>query len=87
MESRQSTAGAAPPDRAGTHAESAPGALRPLPAFDPASLPPARVTLTQVSPRREGLHETPEFGALKAHVRDLVMAEYEAQQMLGSAAP
>ncbi|MBL8358947.1 MAG: ABC transporter ATP-binding protein [Rubrivivax sp.] len=38
-------------------------------------------------PRREGLHETPEFGALKAHVRDLVMAEYEAQQMLGSAAP
>jgi NitT/TauT family transport system ATP-binding protein len=37
-------------------------------------------------PRREGLHETQEFGALKAHVRDLVMAEYEAQQMLGSAA-
>jgi NitT/TauT family transport system ATP-binding protein len=36
-------------------------------------------------PRREGLHETPEFGALKAHVRDLVMAEYEAQQKLGSA--
>ena len=37
-------------------------------------------------PRHEGLHETPEFGALKAHVRDLVMAEYEAQQKLGSAA-
>lgn len=37
-------------------------------------------------PRREGLHETPEFGALKAHVRDLVMAEYEVQQKLGSAA-
>jgi NitT/TauT family transport system ATP-binding protein len=38
-------------------------------------------------PRSEGLHETQEFGALKAHVRDLVMAEYEAQQKLGSAAP
>ena len=37
-------------------------------------------------PRSEGLHETQEFGALKAHVRDLVMAEYEAQQKLGSAA-
>jgi NitT/TauT family transport system ATP-binding protein len=36
-------------------------------------------------PRREGLHETQEFGQLKAHVRDLVMAEYEAQQKLGSA--
>jgi NitT/TauT family transport system ATP-binding protein len=38
-------------------------------------------------PRSEGLHETPEFGALKAHVRDLVMAEYEVQQRLGSATP
>jgi NitT/TauT family transport system ATP-binding protein len=38
-------------------------------------------------PRSEGLHETPEFGALKAHVRDLVMAEYEVQQKLGSATP
>jgi NitT/TauT family transport system ATP-binding protein len=36
-------------------------------------------------PRHEDLHETPEFGALKAHVRDLVMAEYEVQQQLGSA--
>ncbi|MBM3369615.1 MAG: ABC transporter ATP-binding protein [Betaproteobacteria bacterium] len=36
-------------------------------------------------PRREGLQETPEFGALKAYVRDLVMAEYEVQQQLGSA--
>jgi NitT/TauT family transport system ATP-binding protein len=36
-------------------------------------------------PRREGLQETPAFGALKAHVRDLVMAEYEVQQQLGSA--
>jgi len=36
-------------------------------------------------PRHEGLHETPEFGTLKAHVRDLVMAEYEVQQQLGSA--
>ncbi|MFY7913158.1 MAG: ABC transporter ATP-binding protein [Rubrivivax sp.] len=37
-------------------------------------------------PRREDLHESPEFVAIKAHVRDLVMAEYEAQQMLGTAA-
>ncbi|MEY4654072.1 MAG: hypothetical protein RI884_2653 [Pseudomonadota bacterium] len=35
-------------------------------------------------PRHEDLHESPEFIAIKAHVRDLVMAEYEAQQMLGS---
>lgn len=35
-------------------------------------------------PRREDLHESPEFVAIKAHVRDLVMAEYEAQQMLGA---
>jgi NitT/TauT family transport system ATP-binding protein len=34
-------------------------------------------------PRHEDLHETPEFIAIKAHVRDLVMVEYEAQQMLG----
>jgi NitT/TauT family transport system ATP-binding protein len=37
-------------------------------------------------PRREDLHESPEFIAIKAHVRDLVMAEYEAQQMLGASA-
>jgi NitT/TauT family transport system ATP-binding protein len=37
-------------------------------------------------PRHEDLHESPEFIAIKAHVRDLVMAEYEAQQMLGAAA-
>ncbi|MEY2617664.1 MAG: hypothetical protein RL522_666 [Pseudomonadota bacterium] len=37
-------------------------------------------------PRHEDLHESPEFIAIKAHVRDLVMAEYEAQQMLGSTA-
>ncbi len=37
-------------------------------------------------PRHEDLHETPEFIAIKAHVRDLVMAEYEAQQMLGAMA-
>jgi NitT/TauT family transport system ATP-binding protein len=37
-------------------------------------------------PRHEDLHESPEFIAIKAHVRDLVMAEYEAQQMLGTAA-
>ena len=35
-------------------------------------------------PRREDLHESAEFIAIKAHVRDLVMAEYEAQQMLGT---
>lgn len=34
-------------------------------------------------PRHEDLHETPEFISIKAHVRDLVMVEYEAQQMLG----
>ncbi|MEN9774912.1 MAG: hypothetical protein RL322_1982 [Pseudomonadota bacterium] len=49
---------------------------------------PARVkTIIEVPfgyPRREGLHDTAEFGALKAQVRELVMAEYEAQQMLGS---
>ena len=37
-------------------------------------------------PRREDLHESPEFVAIKAHMRDLVMAEYDAQQMLGAAA-
>ena len=37
-------------------------------------------------PRHEDLHESPEFIAIKAHVRNLVMAEYEAQQMLGAAA-
>lgn len=36
-------------------------------------------------PRREDLHESAEFIAIKSHVRDLVMAEYEAQQMLGTA--
>ena len=50
---------------------------------------PARIkTIIEVPfayPRHEGLHETPEFGVLKAHVRDLVMAEYEVQQQLGSA--
>jgi NitT/TauT family transport system ATP-binding protein len=48
---------------------------------------PARIkTIIDVPfgyPRREDLHESPEFIAIKAHVRDLVMAEYEAQQMLG----
>ncbi|MBM3409365.1 MAG: ABC transporter ATP-binding protein [Betaproteobacteria bacterium] len=49
---------------------------------------PARIrsiiTTPPAYPRREALHETPEFGALKAHVRDLVMAEYEVQQQLSS---
>ena len=37
-------------------------------------------------PRNESLHETAEFIAIKAHVRDLVMAEYEVQQRLGVSA-
>jgi NitT/TauT family transport system ATP-binding protein len=36
-------------------------------------------------PRHESLHETAEFIAIKAHVRELVMAEYEVQQRLGVA--
>ena len=36
-------------------------------------------------PRHEGLQETADFMNIKAHLRALVMAEYEAQQMLGSA--
>jgi NitT/TauT family transport system ATP-binding protein len=31
-------------------------------------------------PRDEGLHESPEFGALRSHIRDLVMQEYAAQE-------
>jgi NitT/TauT family transport system ATP-binding protein len=31
-------------------------------------------------PREESLHERPEFGELRSHVRDLVMKEYAAQQ-------
>ena len=31
-------------------------------------------------PRDEGLHERPEFGELRSHIRDLVMKEYAAQQ-------
>ena len=31
-------------------------------------------------PRNESLHETPEFGELRSHVRELVMQEYAAQQ-------
>ena len=30
-------------------------------------------------PREERLHESPEFGALRSHIRDLVMKEYAAQ--------
>jgi NitT/TauT family transport system ATP-binding protein len=30
-------------------------------------------------PRAEGVHEDPRFGELRAHIRDLVMQEYEAQ--------
>ena len=37
-------------------------------------------------PRNESLHERAEFIAIKAHVRDLVMAEYEVQQRLGVSA-
>jgi NitT/TauT family transport system ATP-binding protein len=31
-------------------------------------------------PRDEAMHERPEFGALRSHIRDLVMQEYAAQQ-------
>jgi len=31
-------------------------------------------------PRDEHLHERPEFGDLRSHIRDLVMQEYAAQQ-------
>ncbi len=31
-------------------------------------------------PRDEALHERPEFGELRSHIRDLVMQEYAAQQ-------
>jgi NitT/TauT family transport system ATP-binding protein len=48
---------------------------------------PARVrTIIDVPfpyPREERLHETPEFGALRSEVRDLVMREYAAQQRQG----
>lgn len=30
-------------------------------------------------PRGEAIHELPEFGALRAHIRELVMEEYDAQ--------
>jgi NitT/TauT family transport system ATP-binding protein len=33
-------------------------------------------------PRDESLHESPEFGRLRSHVRDLVMQEYAAQAKL-----
>ena len=35
-------------------------------------------------PRDAGLHERPEFGELRAHVRQLVMKEYAEQARLGS---
>jgi NitT/TauT family transport system ATP-binding protein len=31
-------------------------------------------------PREEALHESPEFGALRSDIREIVMREYEAQQ-------
>ena len=31
-------------------------------------------------PRQEALHESPRFGELRSHIRDLVMQEYAAQQ-------
>jgi NitT/TauT family transport system ATP-binding protein len=34
-------------------------------------------------PRAESLHESPEFGALRSEVRELVMREYAAQQQQG----
>ncbi|MBL8384748.1 MAG: ABC transporter ATP-binding protein [Burkholderiales bacterium] len=38
-------------------------------------------------PRDESLHERPEFGELRSHIRDLVMKEYAAQQRQVSADP
>ena len=35
-------------------------------------------------PRNEGLHETPEFGALRSELREMVMREYDAQQRQNS---
>jgi NitT/TauT family transport system ATP-binding protein len=37
-------------------------------------------------PRDEGLHERPEFGELRSHIRDAVMAEYHAQQQVAAMA-
>ena len=37
-------------------------------------------------PRDEHLHERPEFGALRSHIREAVMAEYHAQQQVAAAA-
>ena len=34
-------------------------------------------------PRSEGLHEDPQFGVLRSHLRDLVMAEYAKQTRQG----
>ncbi len=49
---------------------------------------PARIkTIIEVPfgyPRQESLHDSPEFVSIKAHLRELVMAEYEAQQALGA---
>ena len=48
---------------------------------------PARVrTIIDVPfpyPREERLHETPEFGALRSEIRELVMREYAAQERQG----
>lgn len=38
-------------------------------------------------PRDESVHERPEFGQLRSHIRDLVMSEYRAQQALTQSAP
>lgn len=37
-------------------------------------------------PRDERLHERPEFGALRSHIREAVMAEYHAQQQVAAVA-
>ena len=45
---------------------------------------PARVreivTVPFTYPRDESIHERPEFGELRSHIRNLVMDEYRAQQ-------
>ena len=37
-------------------------------------------------PREEALHETPRFGELRSHIRDIVMKEYAAQNRQATAA-
>ncbi|MFN8587859.1 MAG: TonB family protein [Candidatus Eisenbacteria bacterium] len=88
MPSRQTPAPAADSAHAAAAAaaaESAPGALRPLAGFDPATLPPARVAFVRVSPRREGLHvpsPAPEAAAPEPHAEVPAIAALTADDEL-----